>query len=79
MKRHRLTAAEGAAKDRQAHFGANGGNAGREDCAQLLADTLRIRDIDLGRLRHNHRTGQAYLVTHRKLILGSGRLAFARR
>jgi hypothetical protein len=62
MSRHQLTAARGAAKDRQAHLGDNGGNAGREGCA-----------------RHNHNTGQAFLVTHRKLILESGRLALAGR
>jgi hypothetical protein len=31
---------------------------------------LGIRDIDLGGQRHDHRTGQALLVTHRVLILG---------
>jgi hypothetical protein len=75
MSRQQLTAVRGAAEDRQAHFGENGGNAGREGCAQLLADMLRIRDIDLGGQRHNHRAGQAFRVTHRKLILGPGRLA----
>jgi hypothetical protein len=79
MSRHQLMAARGAAKYRQAHFGDNGGNAGREGCAQMLTDMLRIRDIDLGWQRHDHRAGQAFLVTHRRLILGPGRLAFAGR
>jgi hypothetical protein len=48
MSCRQLTAARGAAKDRQAYFGDNAGSAGREGCAQLLADMLRIRDIDLG-------------------------------
>jgi hypothetical protein len=47
--------------------------------AKLLSDMLRIRGIDPGGQRHNHRASQAFLVTHRKLILGSGRLAFAGR
>ena len=47
--------------------------------ARLLADMLGIRGIDIGGRRHVQRTGQAFLVTHRVLILGSGRLAFAGR
>jgi hypothetical protein len=68
MRRHKLTTAKGAAKGRRAHFGDSDGNAGREGCAQLPADKFRIRVIDLGGQRHNHRAGQAFLVTHRKLI-----------
>jgi hypothetical protein len=74
MRRHQLTTVKRAAKDRRAHFGGNDGNAGRQGCAQLTADKFRIRVIDLGGQRHNHRAGQAFLVTHRKLI-PSGRPA----
>jgi hypothetical protein len=76
MSRHQLTAAKDAAKDRQAHFGDNGGNARREGCPPPPADMLRIHVIDLGGQRHNHQAGQAFLVTHRKLIPGPGRPAF---
>jgi hypothetical protein len=76
MRRHQLTAAKGAAKTVKPISAVTPGAKAARSCSP--ACSTFASSISAGQ-RHNHQAGQAFLVTHRKLILGSGTLAIAAR